>query len=185
MQLERTKVSYDEFLRLNQADERLEYIDGEVYLLASPTVEHQRTLLNIAFVFKTYFNRKSCEPFIAPLDVILRNEEDVAPHHVQPDIMVICDKDGLRDNEYTGIPSLIVEIVSPTNSPHDRIKKFNLYMRFGVKEYWLVHPKFKTVEVNVLNKDGLYEQSGIYKGVDIVYSQMFSDLEVDLKEVFS
>ncbi|CAA7600569.1 Restriction endonuclease type II-like [Acididesulfobacillus acetoxydans] len=89
---ERTKVSYEEFLSLNQADERLEYIEGEVCLLVSPSVEHQRTLLNIAFVFKSYFKRKSCEPFIAPLDLILRKEEEGVPHHVQPDIMVICDK---------------------------------------------------------------------------------------------
>ncbi|CAA7600570.1 Restriction endonuclease type II-like [Acididesulfobacillus acetoxydans] len=80
---------------------------------------------------------------------------------------------------------MIAEIVSPTNGPYDRIKKFNLYMRFGVKEYWLVHPKFKTVEVNVLNEEELYEQSGIYKGPDVVFSQSFPDLAVDLKDVFA
>ncbi|KLU62557.1 hypothetical protein CEB3_c10780 [Peptococcaceae bacterium CEB3] len=52
-------------------------------------------------------------------------------------------------------------------------------------EYWLVHPKSKTVEVNVLNEDGLYEQSGIYKGLDVVFSESFLDLVVDLRDVFA
>lgn len=181
---EQRQISYKEFLALNQADERFEYINGEIFLLASPTVEHQRTLLNLASLFQLHFRGKKCEPLIAPFDVLLQNETDSAPHHVQPDIMVICNKHGLKNNEYRGIPDLIVEIVSPSNTSHDRIRKFNLYMRYGVKEFWLVNPKFNTIEVNVLTSEGVYEQVGVYKGKELATSHMFADLTVNLTEVF-
>ncbi len=181
---EQKKFSYSEFLELNKSDQRFEYINGEIYLQSSPTVEHQRALLNIATEFKKYFGEKDCEPFIAPLDVLLQNEKDSHPHHLNPDIMVICDQSGLRLNEYRGVPSLIVEIVSPSNTAYDRITKFNLYMKYGVKEYWLVNPKFRTIEVNVLNEDGFYEQVGIYKNDEIAVSQIFGDLTIGLDGMF-
>jgi hypothetical protein len=49
---------------------------------------------------KIIFLGKNCEPFVAPLDVKLKNEDDTAPNHLQPDLMIICDKSGLKDNEY-------------------------------------------------------------------------------------
>lgn len=176
-------VSYQEFLQLNESDDRLEYIDGEVYCLASPTIEHQRALLNIATELRRYFNGKECEPFISPLDVLLKNENDEFPSHVQPDIFVVCGKNGINETQYVGVPSLIIEIVSPSNTSYDRITKFNLYMRYGVKEYWLVNPKFRTIEVNILN-DGLYEQIGVYKDAGIALSTCFSGLAVSLKDIF-
>lgn len=181
---EQEKLIYSKFIELNKSDKRFEFINGEIYLQASPTVEHQRALLNIATEFKKYFREKDCEPFISPLDVLLQNEEDTHPHHVNPDIMVICDKNGLKVNEYRGVPTLIVEIVSPSNTAYDRITKFNLYMKYGVKEYWLVNPKFKTIEVNVLNNDGLYEQVGIYKNDEVAVSQIFENLAIGLNEIF-
>ena len=51
------------------------------------------------------------------------------------------------ENEYKGVPTLIVEVVSPSNDSDDYVKKLNLYMRFGVKEYWIVSPKNKKVGI--------------------------------------
>jgi Uma2 family endonuclease len=177
-------VNLEEFLQMDkESEDRLEYFDGEVVCLASPSVEHQRVLLNIAAEFRNYFKGKSCEVFISPLDVWLKNEERTAKVRVQPDLMVICDKTGLKENEYTGLPALIVEIISPSNQSHDRIKKYNTYMDFGVKEYWMVNPKLKTIEVYVLEDDE-YKQAAIYKGDDYAVSQIFKELGIVLKNVF-
>lgn len=177
-------VNLEEFLQMDkESEDRLEYFDGEVVCLASPSVEHQRVLLNIAAEFRNYFKGKSCEVFISPLDVWLKNEERTAKVRVQPDLMVICDKTGLKENEYTGLPALIVEIISPSNQSHDRIKKYNTYMDFGVKEYWMVNPKLKTIEVYVLEDDE-YKQAAIYKGDDYAVSQIFKELGIALKNIF-
>jgi len=159
-------MSLEEFLQIDkESEERLEYFDGEVVCLASPSVEHQRVLLNIAAKLRNYFKGKSCEVFISPLDVWLQNKEKTAKVRVQPDLTVIWNKTGLKENEYIGLPALIIEIISPANQSHDRIKKYNTYMDFGVKEYWMVNPKLKTIEVYVL-EEGEYKQAAIYKGND-------------------
>ena len=177
-------VSLEEFLQMDkESEDRLEYFDGEVVCLVSPSVEHQRVLLNIATEFRNCFKGKSCEVFISPLDVWLKNEEKTAKVRVQPDLMVICDKTGLKENEYTGLPTLIIEIISPSNQSHDRIRKYNTYMDFGVKEYWMVNPKLKAIEVYVL-EEGEYKQAAIYKGDDFAVSQTFKELGINLKDIF-
>ncbi|MDH7565971.1 MAG: Uma2 family endonuclease [Clostridiales bacterium] len=177
-------VSLEEFLEMDkESEDRLEYFDGEVVCLESPSVEHQRILLNIAAEFRNYFRGKSCEVFISPLDVWLKNKEKTAKVKVQPDLIVICDKTGLRENSYYGTPALIIEIISSSSENHDRVKKYITYMKFGINEYWMVNPELKTVEVYVLEEDE-YKQAAIYKGDDCAASQTFNELKICLEEIF-
>ena len=178
-------VDFEEFLQMDKENEhRLEYFDGEVVYLESPSVEHQRVLLNIAAEFRNYFRGKSCEVFISPLDVWLTNEEKTTKVKVQPDLIVITYKSGLMENAYEGVPALVIEIISTSNQTHDRIRKYSTYMEFGINEYWMVNPELKTVEVYVLEA-GEYKQAAIYKGDDCAVSQIFGGLKIHLEEVFS
>jgi Uma2 family endonuclease len=177
-------VSLEEFLEMDKGENRFEYFNGEVISLPSPSVEHQQVLLNIATEFRNYFRDKPCEAVISPLDVWLKNEEKALNVKVHPDLMVICDKAGLRESAYYGVPILIIEIISPSNQSHDRIRKYNTYMEFGVKEYWIVNPKLKTIEVYIL-KEGEYKQNGVYNGCNSAVSPSFDELEIHLREVFS
>lgn len=175
-------VSLEEFLEMDKSKDRLEYFNGEVIYLPSPSVDHQRVLINIGAELRDYFKSKSCEAF-ALLDLWLINKEKSLNVKVQPDLMVICDKTGLRENSYYGAPALIIEIISPSNENHDRIKKYIIYMDFGVKEYWIVNPKLKTIEVCILEEDE-YKQAAIYKGNDCATSQIFDGLKIHLEEIF-
>ena len=65
---------------------------------------------------------------------------------VVPDVAVICDRSKLSEKRCSGTPDLIVEIVS-TNRKDDYIKKLKYYEKAGVKEYWIVDPKYKIVTV--------------------------------------
>ena len=178
-------VSLEEFLQMDKESEhRLEYFDGEVVYLESPSIEHQRVLLNIAAEFRNYFRGKSCEVFISPLDVWLTNKEKTTKVKVQPDLIVIRDKTGLMENTYEGVPVLVIEIISTSNQTHDRVRKYSTYMEFGIKEYWMINPKLKTIEVYLLEEDE-YKQAAIYKGSDCAASQIFDGLDILLEEVFS
>jgi Uma2 family endonuclease len=114
---------------------------------------------------------------------LLINKEKSLNVKVQPDLMVICDKTGLRENSYCGTPALIAEIISSSNESHDRIRKYITYMEFGIKEYWIINPKLKTVEVYVLEEDE-YKQNGVYKGCNSAVSQSFNGLEIRLEDIF-
>lgn len=179
------RYTYEEFLGIDKNSEAaLEYIDGEIYNQASPSTIHQTVSINLAVEFKTYFKNKSCKVFHAPYDVILKNNEEQNVSKVIPDLSIICNTTGLNEKNYVGVPTLIVEILSPSNQAHDLITKMNLYQKFGVKEYWIVNPKLQFVQIYALNNEGMYEQAGAYKGEDIIESAIFKDLKINLKGIF-
>lgn len=179
-----TKMSFDEFTELDKKNEELmEFIDGEVYLQASPSVVHQRISRRLTTIFDLYFTNKSCEPFIAPFDILLPVKTSDS-NKVIPDLSVICDKDGLTEKNFIGIPTLIVEILSPSTAWIDISKKFSLYQINGVKEYWIISPKNKDIQVFTLNSDGYYGEPSTFYGDNIVKSPNFEGLYVNLKGLF-
>ncbi len=180
------KITYEEFLQIDSnTDEHLEYIDGQVFAQASPSIKHQRISRRLSTKFDLYFDGKNCEHFAAPIDIKLKKQNEEYNQKVIPDLVVICDKDGLKENMYEGVPTLIIEIVSPSNSHHDYVRKLNLYERFGVKEYWIVDPRFNSIQINTLNEEQNYEIIGIHKGDETAYSSIFQKLSIDLEYIFS
>ena len=179
------KVTYEEFLEISEeSEQRLEYIDGEIYLLASPSVEHQVVLGELHMMFYKWFRGKKCRPMLAPFDVRLKRQNR-GRNVVQPDLMVICDLNEKRDekNKYTGVPVLVVEIISEVTRKKDFIGKFELYMSTGVKEYWIVNPINKDVEV-FLFEEGEISKNMTYKGQEMVRSFVFEGFGVIAAKIF-
>ena len=182
---EKKRISFEEFMEIDcHKDELLEFVDGEVYLEASPSTIHQRILRKLLTAFDIYFSGKDCEPFVAPFDIMLSDEKRRAKNKVIPDISVICDKSGLNDNNYIGVPTLIVEILSPSTAWFDMSKKLELYQSFGVKEYWIISPKNNSVQILTLNMDCFYDEPTNYYKNEIAESAIFTDLRIKLAELF-
>ena len=175
-------ISYVEFEKMDSGNESLEFINGIVYMQAAPSVAHQIVVTNLSTEFGIYFKGKDCRHFVSPFDVIFKNERE--KNKVQPDLIVICDKSGLNEKNYAGVPTLAVEVLSPSTTSKDYIEKMDLYMRFGVKEYWIISPRSKTVEMFTLQQSGTYSEPKIYSKDDIVKSQIFEDLLINLQELF-
>jgi prevent-host-death family protein len=180
------KASYEEFLELSEnSDERYEYINGEIYLLASPKVVHQRILSELHFIFYNWFQGKTCRPMFAPFDITLkRNAENI--NVVQPDLMVICDLDDKTNEKdyYMGVPALVAEIISESTRNKDFIKKLDLYMSTGVKEYWIINPLNKEVSI-YLFEDNNISQNATYKKDERAVSYYFAGLEASLAKLFA
>lgn len=177
-----TLDEYYEFRRLN--DGIWEYIDGTVYMSPSPSTMHQRISMRLSSQLFNILNGKSCEVFSAPFDVELKNELMGDTKIVIPDISVICDKSGLGEQKYVGVPTLIIEIVSPSNQSHDLVLKLNLYMQYGVKEYWIVNPLFNTIQVFLLNEDGHYVQTTVIKETGKASSSVIDGFIVQAENCF-
>ena len=131
-----------------------------------------------------FLNGKPCEVLHAPFDIELKPDNSEETKIVIPDLSVICDKSGFTESRYIGVPTLIVEILSPSNQAHDLITKLNLYMNVGVKEYWIVNPMLHSVIVYSLNEEELYEQHDIKTEGGIITSEILQGFSVDLKEIF-
>ena len=179
------KISYGEFLELTRnTEERYEYIDGEIYLLASPKTAHQIVLTELFGIFYNWFAGKKSTPLVAPYDITLKR----TPEHinvVQPDLMVICDLEEKldADDHYQGVPTLLVEIISESTQRKDLITKLDLYLSCGVKEYWIVNPLNKEVTV-YLFADQDIKQIATYRKPELARSFTFEGLTVELDRVF-
>ncbi|SHG23340.1 Uma2 family endonuclease [Ornithinibacillus halophilus] len=185
-QYRKDPVSVEEYFRIRESsDELLEYIDGFVYMSPSPSTEHQRISRKLELGIGNFLEGKSCELFHAPYDIELIGKEKQDTKIVIPDISIICDKSGFTDARYVGVPDLIVEILSPSNQSHDLITKLNLYMNYGVKEYWIVNPMLNSVTVYALNDENMYEQYDMKIDTGEVKSKLFNGLRIDISYVFN
>ncbi|GAB4031284.1 Uma2 family endonuclease [Spirosoma jeollabukense] len=178
--------TYADYLKW-QFDERVELIKGKIYRMSpAPKRKHQDASVNLEFALLKYFEDKSCKVYDAPFDVRLpvRNERKPDQLHtvVQPDICVICDLSKLDDDGCLGAPDWIIEIISPRTAKNDFNEKFNLYQESGVREYWIVQPKEKAVNVYVL-EDGEYALVDVYESGEIP-SGIFPDLLVSHDRIF-
>jgi Uma2 family endonuclease len=98
--------------------------------------------------------------------------------------MVICDPARLTDDRgIVGAPDLIVEILSPANPGHDRVYKFNKYLKAGVREYWILSPHEKTLSVFTLDGDRYITQA--YSENDKAPVGILPGCEIDLASVFA
>lgn len=132
---------------------RAELIDGQIYYMSAPSRIHQEILMFLSKTIANYIDSKKgpCKVYPAPFAVKLFVDDNRTV--VEPDISVICDPNKLTDRGCTGAPDWIVEIVSPSNSSHDYIRKLNLYADAGVREYWIVNPMNQSVYVYFLEDD--------------------------------
>jgi len=180
------KVTYEEFLQISEgSEERYEYIDGEVYLLASPGMTHQIIHSNLYGRLLAWFEEKRCRLFSAPFDVTLLNEELNSKNVIQPDLLVTCDHEETRNEKdrYMGIPSLVIEIMSPHARGRDMVKKLDVYMKGGVSEYWIVDPQKRQVLLYHF-ADNQPETLMLYNTGDVVKSLHFKDLEIAENDIF-
>lgn len=179
-------VTYEEFLGLMEASEqRFELIDGVIYNLASPTYKHQHIIAELLFSFRGWFKGKSCEALTSPFDITLHKAVDNICV-VQPDIVVICDSDNRdRKDRYTGVPVLVIEVLSPSTRSKDLIKKLDLYKQCGVKEYWIVDPMNDQLIVYLLEDNDISNHKAFVHLKDRdVRSFYFEGLTVALGDLF-
>ena len=163
-------------------DKRWELIDGIAYAMApaaSPT--HQTILVNIVARIFNFLVGKACKVYPAPFDVRL-NPDGMDDTVVQPDITVICDETKIDARGCKGAPDMAIEILSPSSNRHDRVRKFELYQRYGVQEYWIVDPETKTVQKHIL-ENGRYNFS-IYTEMDEVAVHTLDGCIIKLSDVF-
>jgi len=132
-------------------DIRYELIDGMSYLMEpAPNWKHQSISMQMALQIGNHLEGKPAKVFAAPFDVRL-NADAGDDTVVQPDLVVICDCSILTDINCVGVPDMVVEILSPSTSSRDRVLKYNRYLSAGVKEYWIIDPDSKTVQVCILS----------------------------------
>ena len=162
-------------------DSQIEVFDGIIYNMASPSEVHQTISMELSTTINNYIRNKKggCRIFHAPFDVVLSEAPLTV---VQPDLMVVCDRDKLDGRRCNGAPDFVIEIVSPGNPADDYIRKLYYYKNAGVREYWIVDPRRNTVTVNYFEKNLLNIQ---YSFDSIIKVNIYDDLYIDFAEISS
>lgn len=127
-------------------DQRVELIDGVFYDMAAPSTFHQILAGELYRQISNYILDKNgkCTPFISPVDVQLDNDQRTM---VQPDVIIVCNRDQIIRRNIVGAPDFVLEVVSPGSKRKDYVLKLHKYQEAGVREYWLVDPEQKVVLV--------------------------------------
>lgn len=135
----------------------MELIEGKVVMMSPrPLTSHNMVLTHISHIFEDYLWDKPCIPFSDGVDVYLDEK-----NHYIPDVMIVCNRDIIKPEGIYGAPDLVVEVLSPSTAKNDRGPKMRHYAAAGVKEYWIVSPLSRSVEV-YLQHDGHFELDDIY-----------------------
>ena len=135
--------------------EKYELINGEVYMMARPSVRHWQVAHNIVNCFERRLIGRRCRAF-GEVDVFFGEKDNFIP-----DAMIVCNPDIVEEDGIHGVPDLVVEVLSPSTAKNDKFVKKALYEKYGVKEYWIVDPANKTVEIYHLI-DGKFEIDDLY-----------------------
>jgi Uma2 family endonuclease len=186
---EKDCYTYADFLEWDE-DVRCEIMDGEALMLAAPDRVHQDISMALSNYLYNFLKGKTCKVYTAPFAVRLNPEKDLSDDTVlEPDIAVVCDPSKLDKRGCNGPPDLIVEILSPSTARYDRFAKLHKYQEAGVREYWIVDPETKTIQVCILEPDpaggtGRYMLT-VYGDTGTVPVTVLPGCEIDLDTVFT
>jgi len=171
--------TYEEYYRLDD-DQRYEIIDGRLLITPAPDTWHQDWSRELTLLIASHVKRQKLgKVFVAPVDVVLDAENTV-----QPDLVFIATTNLgiIQKRAIFGTPDLLIELISPSRVRRDRYDKKELYARFGVREYWIVDPANKSLEILTL-KDRLYELHCSAEIEGKLTSLVLEGLEFDLAEI--
>ena len=176
------RYTYADYLEW-EGPQRYQLFNGEAFQMASPSVEHQAISLEVSNQFYNFLKGKPCRVFTAPLDVRLFPKKDKSDNTVvQPDILVVCDKNKIDENSINGAPDLVIEIASQSNDCYEQLLKFQYYLKAGVREYWDIVPEQKNVQVHLYEKDRYI--TALYEANERVPVTVLPGLEIALEDLF-
>lgn len=176
---EKKRYTYEDYAKLPEGSP-YQLIGGKLIMVPSPTPYHQRISRKIEFLLLQHVEKNDLgEVLYSPIDVYF-GEEDT----FQPDIIFISKErlSIIGDAKIEGAPDLIIEILSPSTAYYDLGRKYKVYEEAGVKEYWLIHPDRKRIEIHI-NREGTFELVHAVEETGIIKSELLKNFEVDLEKI--
>jgi len=176
------RVTFAELRQWPDEGRRYELYDGEVIVVPSPFLRHQRVEMHLVDILTEYERAIGGLVVVAPFDIVFFE------HNVlQPDVVFFTKERRhlLHDWEATrAAPDLAVDVLSRSTEVRDRGRKKEIFARFGVEEYWIVNPSENTFEIHILRGFD-YELTGAYDERDDIESPTLPGLRFPAARVFA
>ena len=177
------KFTYEDYINLPESEERrYELIAGEIHMVPSPVPQHQDIVGKLYMIISRHVQAHGLgRVFVSPLDVVL-SKEDV----LQPDILFISKgrESIITERNIQGAPDLVVEVLSSGTADRDRTLKRTRYLKFGVREYWIVDPESKSIEVLKAGQSD-FETVRVYSEGATATSPILEGIQVDVTTILA
>lgn len=183
---ERVKHTLEEYLALEaKAEERSEYVNGEIYAMSGGTQRHARIVTNAVLALGNALRGKPCNPLVGEQ----RIRVSATGSSFYPDVVVVCGKNQRAEDDPQAIvnPTLIVEVLSPSTADYDQGSKFNHYRRLpSLQEYLLISQDGQQVEHRLRTADGRWQMTFLTEGpvelptlgVTLTFQDLYADLDL-------
>ena len=173
--------TYDDLLALPDDGKRYEIIEGELYEMPAPSWAHATVIANLITMLVPLVATLGGRWRTAPIDVVFPGADPV-----QPDIVVLLPGGKAHPTQrgVEGPPDLLIEVLSLSNRAHDVLTKRTLYGRAGVREYWLVDPDARTIEILALDRDAMHLVSAT-SGSETPVSPVLGPLPIAAEDLFA
>lgn len=175
------RYTYADYLKLDD-DSRYELVEGVLVMVPAPGTQHQLITGRLFRLMADFVERHNLGMvFVAPTEVYLDEHNTV-----QPDVLYIATErlGTITETNIQGAPDLVVEVLSPATARRDRLEKSRTYLKYGVKEYWLVDPRDRLVEVRVAEGAG-WKVAGTFAGDGVLTSPLLPGIRIELEQVFA
>ena len=182
------RLDWEAYLRWEDDLTHYEIIDGEVYLLPTPTLKHQLVQAKLMNRIRSYLNlNRLGELLAAPFDFVVRRE----PLRTrQPDLFFLSSaresewRDRLTEPRLEIAPDLVIELLSPSDTYQRWKEKLQDYHQLGVREVWAVDVAAGEIEA-LVREEGGYRSLGWFSGEQLVPTQVLTGLTLTPAEVFA
>jgi len=146
-------ITYEEWLKLPEAEGVEEVVKGEIRKMPPNKWNHARIIEELARQLRAQLDPEAVFVVTSVFGLVIRR--DPLTTRV-PDMAVFIRKNVVEQDGYIhSAPELAVEVLSPANTRVERTEKLNDYESLGVPEVWVVSPEAQTVEVLLLNEGRL------------------------------
>ncbi|HYL35542.1 MAG TPA: Uma2 family endonuclease [Bryobacteraceae bacterium] len=137
-------LTYEEWLKLPEAEGIEEVVNGEIQKMPPNKWNHARIVEMLAHLLRAQLDPEAVYVVTSVFGLIIRREPLTTR---VPDLAVFTVAELVeRDGYVVSAPDLIVEVLSAGNTRAERIGKLKDYESLGVPEVWVLSPEAQTVE---------------------------------------
>ncbi|HXU33621.1 MAG TPA: Uma2 family endonuclease [Thermoanaerobaculia bacterium] len=181
----KSRFTPEEYLVLDRAaEERSEYLDGEMFAMPGGSRSHALILTNLIRELGSQLRSRPCEVYGSDMRLWV----EASGLYTYPDLSVVSGEpifgpDGRRD--ILRNPILLIEVLSPSSEAYDRGKKFEHYRAIpSFREYLLVSQESPLVDRFLRQESGIWLFSTA-RGLDAEVELSSIGARLALSEVYA
>lgn len=170
--------------KVSQMESHAELINGRLVITDRTSVAHNNAVAEIAMAFRQFIRDKNgeCQVFTENVALYCNELCDDEKNFFLPDVMVVCDKSGIKDDGVHIVPKFVAEVTSNSTKTQDYVEKMAIYSKIGVQEYWIVDLQRKMIVMYLKDNDFIPE-IGVNSLSSPIPVYSYPGLKIDLSNI--